>query len=82
MGLPARRVDHTTHRENPMTGPYNNPSIGDATRCPNCGSTEAECRDKPHHYHVCNDCGYRSDNPETPVSALDGPGRPHGWHPA
>ena len=26
--------------------------------CPECGSTNVECVEKPHHDHICHDCGH------------------------
>jgi transcription initiation factor TFIIIB Brf1 subunit/transcription initiation factor TFIIB len=27
-------------------------------RCPECGSTNVECVEKPHHDHICHHCGH------------------------
>lgn len=27
-------------------------------RCPECGSDDVVCVEKPHHDHRCNHCGY------------------------
>jgi hypothetical protein len=31
--------------------------MADAIRCPECKSQNVECVEKPHHNHICHDCG-------------------------
>jgi len=38
-------------------------------RCPECGSTNVECVEKPHHDHICHDCGH-TVLPNTTVPTL------------
>jgi Zn finger protein HypA/HybF involved in hydrogenase expression len=31
---------------------------GGNIHCPECGSRNVECVEKPHHNHICHDCGH------------------------
>jgi len=41
--------------------------VSNEIRCPECGSTNVECVEKPYHNHICHDCGHSLLGDDYPV---------------